>query len=101
MDEQDRNFMATLTVGAHMRLDAGYWERVPDLRQDDVPMTSADVAACRASAMRVRQALRLERIATATFAAMINASPMLSAHVLAETAVDFAKALIAKLDEAK
>lgn len=93
--------LGLLSVGETFTEEGGdVWTRLPDVvLQDDAPLTGKDVAECRESAVRVRNKLRLERIATPVFTAMINASPHVSAHVLATTAVDFAKALIAELDK--
>lgn len=100
----------TLGVGGTYTDDqGGTWTRLPDLvLQDDVPLTAEDVTACRESAVRVRYKLRLERIATAAFSAIIGKRPFFSgteAECLlllesdARGAVLAAKALIAELDK--
>lgn len=75
-----------------MDSDGDTWFRAPDLAGGSV----GEVEVPRVGANGDE---RLERVATSVFAAMINAAPMRSAHVLATTAVDFAKALIAELDK--
>lgn len=92
--------------------DGDLWVRKGDVAdeplQDDVPMTGEDVAECRASASRVRQSLRLERIATAALQGLCANSydghqnrPLSTASYaeMAECAVGHAKALIAELDK--
>lgn len=92
----NRRALDTLAVGSTWRdSDGDTWERLPDKTESgleprrDLPGETIFYV----------PADRLERIATHVFASMINASPMLSDTVLARTAVDFAKALIAELDK--
>lgn len=101
--------LAGMEVGSIWRDPEGdVWTRLPDRLSDDVPMTETDVAECRASASRVRQSLRLERIATAALQGLCANSfdghqnrPLSTASYaeMAEIAVAHAKALIAELDK--
>ncbi|MFB0007673.1 hypothetical protein ABVC96_20845 [Xanthomonas euvesicatoria] len=101
--------LAGMEVGSIWRDPEGdVWTRLPDRLSDDVPMTETDVADCRASASRVRQSLRLERIATAAMAAIIGKNPAVTADTdrhgttaaaHARGAIIYAKALIAELDK--
>lgn len=89
--------------------DGDVWTRLPDVvLQDDAPLTGKDVAECRESAVRVRDKLRLERIATAALQGLCANSydghlnqPLSTASYaeMAVIAVDHAKALIAELDK--
>lgn len=90
--------LAGMEVGSIWRDPEGdVWTRLPDRLSDDVPMTETDVAECRASASRVRQSLRLERIATAALQGLL-AAPM-AVNDKPRNAVAYAKALIAELDK--
>ncbi len=109
MEEIQRRFpqsaevVSRLGIGQHATDTNGdTWFRGPDLvLQDDVPMTAADVAECRTSASRVRQSLRLERIATAALPWALSTRNPGSGwdEVAATLAVAAAKALIAELDK--
>lgn len=95
--------LAGMEVGSIWRDPEGdVWTRLPDRLSDEIPMTETDVTECRASASRVRQSLRLERIATAAMVGVLtcpNQPPRLREDKIATLAVNVAKALIAELDK--
>lgn len=107
----DKKTIAELDVNIGMKdSDGDTWVRIADLhpaRQDDVPLTATDVVEARTSASRVRQSLRLERIATATMAAIISKLPVMitepsdteACKRTARGALKYAQALIAELDK--
>ena len=101
---EDVDTLDSLAVGMTWTdSDGDTWIRFPDRLQDDVPMAATDVTACRDSATRVRQSLRLERIATAALQGIMAApacAPM-TPDAIADCAIRHAKALILELDAAK
>lgn len=109
-DEVEEQFPCSVAAIAFLEVDetahdedGDLWKRLPDLiLQDDAPMSANDVAACRASASRIRQSLRLERIATAAMVGVMTSPyqlPGLREDKIATLAVTVAKALIAELDK--